>query len=128
MQLASPEEGWIAQELAPLRRRLAAATLATLWEAGRRLSLDEATAEARAVDPPPPTLVVRPSGGGTPGVLSRRERQVAALVARGLTNRQIAEDLFLSERTIDSHVANILVKLDLSNRVQVAAWIAATGT
>ena len=54
--------------------------------------------------------------------LSAREQEVAALVAEGLSNRQIAERLFLSERTAQNHVQHILTKLDLSNRAQVAAW------
>jgi DNA-binding NarL/FixJ family response regulator len=54
--------------------------------------------------------------------LSRREQQVAQLVARGLTNRQIAEELFVSERTAENHVQHILAKLGLSNRTQIATW------
>jgi non-specific serine/threonine protein kinase len=56
-----------------------------------------------------------------PPTLTRREREVAKLVAQGLTNRQIAEALFVSERTIDHHVSNILKKLSLSSREQVAS-------
>src|SRR5207302_11257680 len=55
-------------------------------------------------------------------VLSPRERQVAHLVARGLTNREIAVELVIAERTADTHVSNILNKLDLSSRAQLAAW------
>jgi DNA-binding NarL/FixJ family response regulator len=52
---------------------------------------------------------------------------VAALVARGLTNRQIAERLVISERTADNHVTNILNRLGLDNRAQVAVWAAEHG-
>ena len=52
--------------------------------------------------------------------LTRRELEVARLVAQGLTNRQISEELFVSERTVDHHVSNILKKLNLSSREQVA--------
>jgi len=55
--------------------------------------------------------------------LSRREREVAQLVARGLSNREIAERLYLSERTIDNHVHHILDKLGFDSRVQVATWL-----
>jgi DNA-binding NarL/FixJ family response regulator len=55
--------------------------------------------------------------------LTRREREVAALIARGLTNRQIAEALFVSERTADTHVEHILAKLGVGSRAQVAAWV-----
>jgi DNA-binding NarL/FixJ family response regulator len=57
------------------------------------------------------------------GPLSRREREIAELVAEGLTNRQIAERLFLSERTAQNHVQHILDKLGLNNRSQIAVWI-----
>ncbi|MGC9537377.1 ATP-binding protein [Streptomyces sp. UG1] len=57
--------------------------------------------------------------------LSRRERQVAALVAEGMTNRQIAAQLVLSPRTVDGHMDSIMTKLDCSRRAQVAAWWAA---
>ena len=54
--------------------------------------------------------------------LTRREREIAALVAEGLSNRQIAERLFVSERTAQNHVQHILTKLGLPNRSQVAVW------
>ncbi|HEX6404539.1 MAG TPA: AAA family ATPase [Pseudonocardiaceae bacterium] len=57
------------------------------------------------------------------GPLTRREREVAELVAQGLTNRQIAGRLCLSERTAQNHVQHILTKLDLPNRSQIAVWI-----
>jgi non-specific serine/threonine protein kinase len=52
---------------------------------------------------------------------------VATLVARGLTNRQIAAALVISERTADVHVSNILNKLTLSSRAQLAAWVVRHG-
>jgi len=62
-----------------------------------------------------------------PVLLSRREREVAALVARGLTNREIARTLFLSERTAENHVQHILTKLGFGTRAQIAAWAVAEG-
>jgi DNA-binding CsgD family transcriptional regulator/tetratricopeptide (TPR) repeat protein len=56
--------------------------------------------------------------------LSPREREVAVLVARGLSNPRIAAELIIGERTVQTHVGNILGKLGLSSRVQVAAWVA----
>lgn len=54
--------------------------------------------------------------------LSRREHEVAALVAEGLTNRAIAERMFISERTVDGHLEHIREKLGVSSRAQVATW------
>jgi DNA-binding CsgD family transcriptional regulator len=54
--------------------------------------------------------------------LSAREGEVAAMVARGMSNRRIAQELFLSERTIEKHVSNILRKLELASRAEIAAW------
>ena len=61
--------------------------------------------------------VAAPAGG-----LSAREAEVVALVADGLTNRQIADRFVLSERTVESHVRNALLKLGLSRRAQLVAW------
>jgi predicted ATPase/DNA-binding CsgD family transcriptional regulator len=63
------------------------------------------------------------ANGGLP--LTPRECEVAELIARGLTNRQIAARLFIAERTADTHVSNILAKLGCASRAQVAAIIAA---
>src|SRR5438132_5462536 len=60
--------------------------------------------------------------------LSRREREVAALVAQGLSNRDIAERLFISERTAEGHVEQICNKLGFRSRAQVAAWVASDST
>ncbi len=54
--------------------------------------------------------------------LTPREQEVAALVARGLSNRQIAEQLVFGERTAEAHVGHCLAKLGLSSRSQLAAW------
>jgi DNA-binding NarL/FixJ family response regulator len=53
---------------------------------------------------------------------SRRELEIIELVAEGSSNREIAERLFLSERTVEAHLSNIFHKLDVSKRTQVAAW------
>ena len=61
------------------------------------------------------------------GEVTPREREVLALLAEGLTNRQIAERLVLSEHTVHRHVANILSKLDVSSRAAAAAHAARAG-
>jgi DNA-binding NarL/FixJ family response regulator len=58
----------------------------------------------------------------TDGPLSARELDVAALLAEGRTNREIASALFVSERTAQNHVQHILTKLGVANRTQAAAW------
>ncbi|WP_329223443.1 LuxR C-terminal-related transcriptional regulator [Streptomyces sp. NBC_01485] len=58
----------------------------------------------------------------TPSPLTRRERDVAALVAKGMSNRQIAAALVLSQRTVDGHVENIRAKLGFRSRAQIAGW------
>jgi DNA-binding NarL/FixJ family response regulator len=65
-------------------------------------------------------------GGGTAATpaLSTREAEVARLVAEGLTNRQIADRLVISERTAQNHVQHILTKLGFTTRSQIAAWAA----
>jgi non-specific serine/threonine protein kinase len=62
-----------------------------------------------------------------PGVLSRREQEVAVYVAQGRTNQQMADALVVSRRTVESHVSHILDKLGLTTRAQVAVWAAQHG-
>lgn len=59
--------------------------------------------------------------------LTKREREVLALVAQGATNKEIASALFISGNTVDFHMRNILAKLHLRNRAQVAAWASEHG-
>ncbi|MCP1415415.1 LuxR C-terminal-related transcriptional regulator, partial [Paenarthrobacter sp. A20] len=93
-----------------------------LDEGGR---LDRNQAIAYAIDGPE----VRSAIESRPdiGVLSPRERQVAQLVTEGLSNRQIAERLVVSPRTVDGHIERILAKLEFSSRAQIAAWVASSG-
>ncbi len=67
----------------------------------------------------------RPSPAGILAALSRREREVARFVSEGLTNKEIAERLVLSERTVEGHVSNIFNKLNVGARSQVAVWYVA---
>lgn len=62
-----------------------------------------------------------------PAVLTPREREVAALLAEGLSNSQLADRLYISPRTAAVHVSNILAKLGMASRTEVAAWAAAGG-
>ena len=80
-------------------------------DAAVRLALRESAAAARTPE-------------STPSILSQRETEVARLVTEGLSNKEIGARLFLSERTIESHVRNILTKLGFTTRTQVAGWMA----
>jgi predicted ATPase/DNA-binding CsgD family transcriptional regulator len=62
-------------------------------------------------------------GGAVPGLLTRREREIAELVASGLSNREIANRLFISKRTVDAHVEHIFGKLEISSRVQLTVLL-----
>lgn len=66
-------------------------------------------------------------GVGDPTGLTRRERQIASAVARGLTNRRIADELVLSERTVENHVQHVLTKLGATSRHQIAGRIRVPG-
>jgi DNA-binding NarL/FixJ family response regulator len=72
-------------------------------------------------------LARRLEGGSGGGELTAREREVAALLAEGLTNNQLAQRLFISPKTAAVHVSNILMKLHLSTRAEAAAWAVRNG-
>ena len=121
---------------AGVRARLEPAALATQWTAGRAMSLEQAVQAALGTDRLPPANV-EPSAPSTPSTsctpqanvaaLTQREREVAALVARGLSNRQISEALVIAEATATVHVKHILAKLEFASRAQVAAWAVSCG-
>ena len=77
--------------------------------------------------PLPPASVSAEAVADLESPLTKREREVATLLTEGLTNREIGERLYLSEWTIATHVRNILAKLGLSSRTQIAAWVASRG-
>lgn len=64
---------------------------------------------------------------GRPGTLTSREREIASLIARGLSNGEIADELVLSKRTVEKHIANILSKLALTSRAQIVRWAMENG-
>jgi non-specific serine/threonine protein kinase len=69
----------------------------------------------------------QPRALGASAALSEREREVAGLVALGLTSREIAERLILGERTVETHVDHIRAKLGVRSRAQIAAWAVERG-
>jgi DNA-binding CsgD family transcriptional regulator len=123
----TPEEDALrAPYLVMARSQLDEASWRAAWAEGRAMSMDQAIDYALSEEKPTSPISPapeRPSADEAPH-LTRREREVAALVARGFTSRQIASKLVLSERTVDNHVANILKKFSLHSREQIAARMA----
>jgi DNA-binding NarL/FixJ family response regulator len=64
-----------------------------------------------------------PADGFVAGPLAKREVEAARLVAEGLSNKQIGARLFISDRTVATHVSNIMNKLGLNSRAQIAVWM-----
>jgi len=113
------------RQIAIVREVLGDERFAEVWADGQAMSLEQAIEYALAAPPFEGTLSVasaRPTPEGLASPLSAREEEVAVLLARGLSNRQIAEELVISSRTASTHVSHILNKLGLSNRSQIAAW------
>lgn len=90
--------------------------------------LAAALSTARRLGMAPLAAAAAPIHRSSRPTLSSREKQVAALVAEGLSNRQIATRLHLSERTAENHVAHILTKLGFESRARIAAWYATRST
>jgi DNA-binding NarL/FixJ family response regulator len=105
---------------AAARERLGADAFDAARAAGRAMTMDEAVALALRRDAP-----ARAERRPRPGGLTGREVQIAMGITHGLTNRQIADKLRISERTVDAHVQNIRNKLGVERRAQIAAWASA---
>jgi DNA-binding CsgD family transcriptional regulator len=118
LALLGGDEPAVRQSL-EIARSLGAGPLAALAEQRLR--------ELGAVSGPRAQRQGKPAGRAAEARLSERETEVAALVARGLSNRQIAEALVIGQRTAENHVAHICAKLGLNSRAQVAAWAVRTG-
>jgi predicted ATPase/DNA-binding CsgD family transcriptional regulator len=118
VRLAPADEAVLARDIDVLRSRLGQREWDIAWAAGRMLTTDEAV--AIAVDDATPLPPEAP-------VLSQREQQVSALIAEGLTNRQIARTLSISEKTVGSHIDHIMTKLDLRSRTRIAVWAVERG-
>jgi predicted ATPase/DNA-binding CsgD family transcriptional regulator len=93
---------------------------------GLAMHLSDAVAIAKGETPAEGVLAGEP-GGSAARQLTRREKEIAALVAAGLGNRGIAARLFLSQRTVDSHMEHIFTKLGFSSRTQLASWVLGQG-
>ncbi len=110
-----------ADNLAAARAQLDDETWDKLWAEGLDMTFDQAIAYAQTAsdsDKPPTPL---------PGDLTRREREVARLIAEGKSNREIADVLVIAERTVEGHVSNILSKLGFRSRSQISVWVVENG-
>jgi DNA-binding CsgD family transcriptional regulator len=92
---------------------------------GQAHASDWSSAATRPVASPTAERRSRPPTSAIP--LTDRQREVAALIRQGMTNREIADALVIAERTADTHVENILNKLGLVSRAQIAAWAVEQG-
>ena len=119
--LAPADQAAMERDMAAARRRLGEQEWHSAWAAGHALSTERALELAVADDA---TTAHAPSAARRePGpVLSRREREVTALIARGLSNREISAALVITEKTVGSHVEHIMTKLGLRSRTRIAVW------
>jgi non-specific serine/threonine protein kinase len=124
LELPPIERDALARCVTQAKRLLGSSATVEALAYGETLSVEAAMSSALCVAEARPTTGVHPNSNG---ILTKREQEVAALVARGLTNPQIADVLIIGERTAQTHVANILNKLGLSSRAQIAAWVAERG-
>ena len=101
-----------------LRSRLGERTFAAEWAAGRATGPEDAARFALRQTTPELAAEAAP----TRQILTRREQDVTALVARGLTNRQVAQQLLVTPRTIETHLEHIFAKLGVQTRTELVAW------
>lgn len=113
---------WRDENRACCREELGERTFETAREKGARLAQDKLI--AYALGEKAPDAAAAPAVPVAEQVLTRREREVAAMVARGMTNKEIADSLVIAQRTAEGHVERILSKLGFTSRTQIAVWIA----
>ena len=105
--------------------RLGRTAFAAVWNEGHAMPIDRALAYASATidSVGDTTLRARPEVDSGPELLTRREREVASMLGRRLSNRQLAAELGITEQTVETHLKRILGKLGLASRHQVPEWL-----
>jgi predicted ATPase/DNA-binding SARP family transcriptional activator/DNA-binding CsgD family transcriptional regulator/Tfp pilus assembly protein PilF len=126
--LSPAERAFHEPYLAPARSRVGEAAWEDALGRGRAMSLEEAAeyAGVEDTDRSPSPVPGQATTAKKPLELTPREVEVAGLIAQGFTNRQVSQELSISERTAGNHVAKILKKLGLSSRAQIASWATQT--
>lgn len=105
------------------RSALGDAAFDTAFGRGSAMTIGEIVAYSLG-EHPTPAAATRHTGPGAPdNPLTRREREVAALIAEGMSSIDIAAKLVIAQRTVESHTEHILQKLGFTSRVQIAAWV-----
>ena len=104
------------------RERLGTAGFERAFRSGREMSVGEA-ADFAIGQAPARRIGVAAAPPKSAVALSRREMEIAKLIAEGLTNKEVAARLFISNRTVETHVTNMLNKLGLNSRTQLARWV-----
>jgi DNA-binding CsgD family transcriptional regulator/Tfp pilus assembly protein PilF len=114
-----------ARDLEMIKRALNPTAFAAAWQSGQALTLEQAIEDALTIDraglSSRPRFAFEIPSPGAP--LTRREEEVANLIMLGRSNRQIADELIISERTADAHVSHILTKFGFTSRAQIAVWV-----
>ncbi len=114
------------QSFAIARKQLDKAAFDATWNEGRAMKMEQAIEFAMAEpDHPQPAKAVPEATREKFGGLTPREREVAVLISQGKSNPEIAKALVVSERTVTTHVSNILSKLEFTSRTQIASWATA---
>ena len=116
------------RRVASTRAALEPTVFEAAWARGTEMSPEQAIEYAMmSVKSSPPKGTPRLAGDKRADPLTPREREVAGLLAQGFTNREIAAQLVITERTAESHVQHILDKLGLASRGRIAAWAMSQG-
>lgn len=113
--------------VAGLQAKLGEKVFAESWAEGEGQSLQESIEDALALPDNKMSLTAAQAAKASFGGLSSREREVAVLISRGKTNREIAEALTVGNKTVETYVTRILNKLGLQTRVQIATWALEVG-
>jgi DNA-binding NarL/FixJ family response regulator len=112
-----------------VREALGPERYAQAFSEGAALSFEQAVSlalgeDADAEDADGAAVVSRLGVPSAAGGLTRREREIAGLLTEGLSNKEIAARLVISQRTVETHVDHVLGKLGITSRAQVASWVA----